>query len=432
MIDAHFEELHKNIKLTKKQKEDVGTKVDGVSKSLFGEFYSGEYQKRTRFIIGSHGKKTETRFPVGDIDLIFKIPKADFERYQAYTSNGPAALLQRAKDKLRQTYSTTEKIVPWGKVVLIEFGDSQHNVEVLPCYENDDGTFTIPNSEGGGTWDIFDPRAEMRMVKESHKETGITRTMIKLIKRWKRENNISIKSFQIEYFCVSFAEEHYSSEMSWSQLLEEFFVWLELQSDDFDEGSLSKVTSAKIRAQKARDYELSDNYDNACLEWRKIFGNQFPKYDNSLNQVKQLEKAFMIKDEEYIEDTYTMGIDDRVSLSIEANYQEGAKSDYHPFSAYFRNGGSGFRKQSGFCFTAKSSLGSQANYFWKVRNFHDEAADADDLRGKIIPAGNKLTHYENAKYLGTHYIDCYAIKGGVVVARARRFVPIGKDSLQNE
>ena len=82
-MDDHFELLHDRLKLTPKQREDVKRKYQGVSKSLYKEFYDGDYDPKTRLIIGSHGKKTETRHPVGDIDLIFKIPKADLEKYQA-------------------------------------------------------------------------------------------------------------------------------------------------------------------------------------------------------------------------------------------------------------------------------------------------------------------------------------------------------------
>ena len=183
-MDEHFELLHDRLKLTPKQREDVKKKYDGVSKSLYGEFYEGEYNLRTRLIIGSHGKKTETRHPVGDVDLIFKISKADLDRYQAYESNGPSALLQRARTQLKKTYPNTTEIKSWGKVVLVPFGDGQHDVEVLPCYENEDGTFIVPNSEDDGSWDAFDPREEMRNIAESQKLTGLTRRMIKMLKRW--------------------------------------------------------------------------------------------------------------------------------------------------------------------------------------------------------------------------------------------------------
>lgn len=424
-MDEHFELLHDHLKLTSDQRADVKRKYSGVSRSLYEEFYGGEYDTKTRLIIGSHGKKTETRHPVGDIDLIFKISKSDLERYQAYESNGPSALLERAKNKLAQTYSTSELPRAWGKVVLVKFGDGQHDVEVLPCYENEDKTFTIPNTENGGSWDIFDPREEMKTIADSQKSTGLTRKMIKMLKRWRTNNNVLIKSYQIEFFCVSFLDAEYSNEKSWAQLIEEFFIWLELQSADYDVDALSKVVSAKKRATKARDHELAENYDEACREWRKVFGRQFPLYDESLAAVRNLHRIYPVEGEEFIHDRFPVKIDDTVELKIIPSLKQNGFRDFHPFGQFFRSGHRFIPHSASLEFAIQSSLGRQANYYWKIRNFHDEAQENDDLRGEIISAKSNLRHTENSKYTGTHYVDCYAVVSGVVVAMARRFVPIG-------
>lgn len=426
-MNEHFELLHDHLKLTPTQKAEVKRKYDGVSKSLYEEFYGGTYNPKTRLIIGSHGKKTETRHPVGDIDLIFKIPKADLERYQAYESNGPSALLERAKVKLAESYSTSQPPRAWGKVVLVKFNDGQHDVEVLPCYENKDKTFTIPNTEDGGSWDVFDPREEMLIIKASEATTSITRKMIKIVKRWRRKNNVSIKSFQIEFFCVSFLDTEYLSEKSWSQLLEEFFTWLELQSSDYDEDALSKVVTAKNRSIKARDYELAEKYDDSCHEWRKVFGRQFPLYDKNLATVKSLHLAYPIEGEEFIHDRFPVKIDESIELKITSSLRRSGFREYSQFSQYFQSGHRFIPHEASLEFKVQSSLGRRANYYWKIRNFHDEAHGNDDLRGEIINAKSDLRHTENSKYNGTHYVDCYAVVSGVVVAMARRFVPIGAE-----
>lgn len=427
-MNDHFELLHERLKLTPNQRKEVKRKYDGVSGSLYTEFYGDrDYDPKTRLIIGSHGKKTETRHPIGDIDLIFKISKTDLYRYMAYEGNGPSALLQRARTQLQKTYPNTSEIKSWGKVVLVTFGDGQHNVEILPCYENDDGTFTVPNSEDGGSWESFDPRDEMRNVSDSQQQTGITRQMIKMAKRWRHKNNVRIKSYQIEYFCISFLDMQYAPEKSWSQLFEEFFVWLELQSSDFDDDALSNVTSAKNRASKGRGYELEEKYDDACSEWRKVFGRQFPPYDKNLATVRALEKIYPIDGEEFIHDRFPVKIDKSVSLVIIPRLKRNGFRDYDMFGDFFRAGHRLIPFQADLEFKIKSSLGKTANYYWKIRNFHDEARDANDLRGEIINDGSKLRHTENSKYSGTHYVDCYAVADGEVVAIARRFVPIGKE-----
>ncbi|GAA3582930.1 hypothetical protein GCM10022198_02660 [Klugiella xanthotipulae] len=61
---------------------------------------------------------------------------------------------------------------------------------------------------------------------------------------------------------------------------------------------------------------------------------------------------------------------------------------------------------------------------WKVLNQGDEAKRINCIRGQII-SGSKLNgHHEATQFRGEHYVECYAIKDGVVVARDRVEVPI--------
>ena len=47
------------------------------------------------------------------------------------------------------------------------------------------------------------------------------------------------------------------------------------------------------------------------------------------------------------------------------------------------------------------------------------------MRGEIINSNKNLTmRHESADFSGPHYMECYIIKNGVVVARDRIDVPI--------
>jgi hypothetical protein len=424
-MNEHFVTFEERLRLTPSQRKEVKRKHTGVSRSLFEEFYGGDYDPSTRLIIGSHGKKTELRTPLGDVDLIFKISRSDLDRYQAYTSNGPAALLQRAKNKLEETYPVSEKR-SWGKVVLIEFATG-HNVEVMPCYENNDSTFTIPNSENGGSWDVFDPRKEIQMIQNSNDETGITRKLIRMLKKWNNQNGRKIKPYQIEYFAISFLDANFNPTFEWSQLLEEFFLWLELQEADLSDEALSRVKNARNRAQKAREYELANQLKLACTEWRKVFGRAYPTYDKNLDEVRRLERLFPSAAEEYIHERYPVHIDRSVSLKISSKIKRKGFQDFVLLDGILGRTISWLPKSAKVEFKAISSLGVSANYLWKIRNLSKEAESADDLRGSIVKSsGNsQLTRQENTRYQGTHYIECYAIRDQKCVATARLFVPIG-------
>lgn len=77
-------------------------------------------------------------------------------------------------------------------------------------------------------------------------------------------------------------------------------------------------------------------------------------------------------------------------------------------------------------FTAKvDGLDQPFRLFWKVRNGGEEAASQYALRGEIREGiAGSLVHTETTSYKGTHYVECYVIKGGVVVARNRQTVVV--------
>ncbi|CAN5612164.1 hypothetical protein BH09ACT8_BH09ACT8_19500 [soil metagenome] len=62
----------------------------------------------------------------------------------------------------------------------------------------------------------------------------------------------------------------------------------------------------------------------------------------------------------------------------------------------------------------------------KVLNRGDEAEKRDEIRGGIINQDSRM-HRENTKFRGGHYVECYVIKDGVVVARDHIEVPIGTE-----
>ena len=127
------------------------------------------------------------------------MPDDKFNQYDDNKSNGQSQLLQAIKNILSEKYSTTEKIKGWSKVVLIQFADGTHNIELLPAWEKENGEFIIPNTENGGFWETWDPRAEIKKINDSDKKTnGKTRALIRMVKKWSENCSVKLKSFQIE------------------------------------------------------------------------------------------------------------------------------------------------------------------------------------------------------------------------------------------
>lgn len=420
-MDAHFEEMLRRLKLTKSQREDARTKYHGVAKTLHKEFYETEYDGSTKLLIGSYGKKTNIRPPT-DVDLLFKIPAETFDQYYNYNGNGASALLQDIRTKLSKTYPTAEKISAWGKVVLVQFSEGKHNVELLPAFEVDGGVFMIPNTEDGGSWESFDARADLAAVDSADAETGgKARKLVRIVKRWRKKTaSLTLKSYDIEQYCLSFLKTNSVDNKTWSATVLEFFTWLAADSSK----DISQIQTALSRATKAFEYEQNEQFVEACNEWRKVFGNRtFPAYSKSLSQVYRLAANDISEKEEYIEDLYPVRIDPRHALSVTATVTgRGFRShSLHAFlQKYLR-----LPKQLDIIFTA-NNVPSDSKLFWKIRNFGTAAREAGDLRGEIHE-GVGTQRKESSKYLGTHYAECYAVQNGVCVARALQFVPIGED-----
>ena len=150
---SRFDTFINNIKLSSSQYDDATTKYNNVCKTLHNYYYPNlTYNGSTKFLIGSYGKNTAIS-PPGDIDVIFKIPYATYERFSK-NKTGPRSLLNEIKSILDKTFTTTEKIKPNGMVVDVAF--STFNIEVLPAFEwtvNDwNGTFTVPDTSIGSTF----------------------------------------------------------------------------------------------------------------------------------------------------------------------------------------------------------------------------------------------------------------------------------------
>ncbi len=410
---TYFEKFYENIKLTSQQREDAKKKYDGVCKKLHDNYYPDTaYNGQTRFLIGSYGKQTHVR-PARDIDVIFQMPPIKFEQYDDNKSNGQSQLLQDIKKVLEKKYPDTS-IKAFGKVVVLEFSDPQHNVELLPAWENDDKTFIIPNSENGGSWETCNPRGEIKEIKDSDEETGKTKVLIRMIKKWTDQCSVKVKSYKIEKMVVSFFDSH-GSEEELSATVRDFFEYF--HNDSNDESLKSHLNTALNRAKKACEFEKNDKLEQALDEWRKIFGNDFPK--NTKKGFENSVKYDKAPNEEFIENIVSVKIDPTISLKINCKVkQDGFRPAFLDKIKFLSK-----NKNLEF-FIEKHNITDQFEIKWKVRNFDEEAKNKNDLRGEISDDLGFKTKKENTKYKGEHYVECYILKSNICIARGKITVPI--------
>ena len=289
-IEDLFSEMLDNITLTSTQKCDAQTKYEGVINCLAKHFYDREHNGNDLFLFGSYKTKTHIR-PLtdnSDVDVLFKINQEIYDKYK----DNPSGLLQEIRTALKETYTTTDKISAWGKVVLVKFADGHHNVEVLPALEDEDGKFSIPNTCDGGHWETgFDPRKQVDEFLESNKATNeTTRNIVKMIKRWVcYTSTLEYKSYLIVGDVIEFLTSCYpngkSDKEEWDELLLDFFTYIKNHKKGHHKAISSHIDTAQSRAIKAVEYRKEGKYIEASEEWRKVFGTEFPEAEENEEKI---------------------------------------------------------------------------------------------------------------------------------------------------
>lgn len=295
-MEREFLDFINEITLTHCQCEDAQTKYTGVCQKLYSHYYNGEYDDGKKYLFGSYKTKTNVR-PLTedqDVDVLFKIPQSTYDKFDKYESNGQAALLQEVRNTLKEKYTTTDTIKAWGKVVLVQFQENHHNVELLPALEQDNGAFLIPNSENGGSWETFDPRAEVERFQTSNESTnGLTRELAKMLKTWAHNTtSMSYKSCKRLNDVITFLDEFYpqgKETTSYAKIVFDFFDYMSSRCGD---DIKSYINTALSHARKALEYDSNEKPVEASEQWRTIFGDKFPKVQS--NPIKKNESQSII------------------------------------------------------------------------------------------------------------------------------------------
>ena len=278
-----FKKFIENITLTEAQWNDAKTKYEGVCACLDKHFYDSAYNENHKYLFGSYKLKTPVRpiVPEQDVDVLFRIDYSTYVKYQ----NNPGGLLQEVRKTLRDKYTTTDIIKAWGKVVLIHFSDGTHNVEVLPAYEMTNGKFLIPNTENGGSWNVFDPRTPIKSFQDSNQSSNsLTQELTKMIKAWKRNTaTLEYKSYRIAEDVTSFVNSIYpdgADTGSYLSVIKNFYTYIFNRISSTD-ARYSHINTAKTRVDKAYQYEEEGKHIEASEELRKVFGDVFPKEERN-------------------------------------------------------------------------------------------------------------------------------------------------------
>ena len=157
-------------------------------------------------------------------------------------------------------------------------------------------------------------------------------------------------------------------------------------------------------------------------KWRSIFGKCVPLDSNDQARAARLETFNYVDTEQFIEERFPAAA--TVSeLAVECmvtqnGFRPGPLKRFLETYNFLRP-----NKQLDFTVDTRD-LPPRAELWWKVLNRGDEAKRRNQIRGQIFRDTGKGKHRESTLFSGHHYVECYAIRDGILIACGHVDVPI--------
>ena len=274
--------------------QDDGTipsRYKTITRRLNTDFWDTSSETSHSLYVGSYGRDTAIQ-GFSDLDMIFRLPYAVYQQYNNYTGNGQSALLQAIRQSIAKTYSTS-RVGADGQVVDIAFNDGI-TFEVVPAFNNTNGSFTFPNANGGGSWLTTNPRPEIEAIRSRNRDcNGNLVPLCRMMRAWKSKWSVPIGGLLIDTLAYQFIVDWQyknKSYLYYDFMCKDFFSFMADQDRDQEywraPGSGQYVDGKGLFQRKAtRCYNLSLDaiaHDTASQEWsakqkwREIFGTSFP------------------------------------------------------------------------------------------------------------------------------------------------------------
>lgn len=425
-----FKDFLDNIKIPEDKATVISNRYARITKALNKAFTDSESETANTLQVGSYGRYTGIK-GISDLDMIYIVPEAKWSKYNV--DGGQRKLLEDVKTALTGTYSSSEIKVD-RCVVTVKFHDG--HIDIQPAFETVDLQFDYPDTYDGGKWKLTKPREEMTAMKEVNIEKNRNlRRLCKMARAWKAKHGVPISGLLIDTLAYNFisgtTEYDDSSYGKYDFLCKDFFEYLAKQPNGqkyyLALGSKQQVKVRKPfvkRAKKAlvlaNEALEADTDKKKHQKWRDIFGKEFPKYANIVTESKAINEHY--KDtEEFIEDVYPVDIQYDLAINClvtQNGYREGLLRDLLGKKLKLSP------SKSLKFYVQSIDVPGPYELKWKVTNRGEQAIKRDSIRGQILDDKGLSARNEITSFKGSHFVECFAIKDGFVVARDFIDVPI--------
>lgn len=425
-----FKEFLHNLKVD--NAEQVSLRYGEITKSLNQKFRDSDSTTANTLQVGSYGRYTGIK-GISDLDMLYIMPKS---KWDTYKNGKQSQLLTDVKDAIKARYPKTDVRVD-RLVVTVTY--QNFHVEVQPVFEetgeDSESYFQYPDTYNGGSWKVTKPRQEMKAVKDLNDQKNKNlRLLCKMVRAWRNKHGVAMGGLLIDTLTFNFlkstSEYDDKGYIYFDWLSRDFFKYLsELPDQDHYKapGSNQNVKVKKKFQKKAKEaYELclnaikAEGSSNQNDKWKKVYGRPFPS-EKTVEESVEKASASWRNTEEFIEDQYPVDI--RYNISLDCDVSQNG----------FRENSLGHMLMKKIPLLANKKLLFRVTECdvpgvftlkWKVLNRGTIAQRKDQIRGQIVTDEGYRRKNESTTFQGEHFVECYAIQGGIVVARASIDVPI--------
>lgn len=409
--------------------ESISNRYKEITKKLNKTFRDTESDTDNCLQVGSYGRYTGIN-GISDLDMLYIMPASKWNDYK----DSPGKLLRKVRDALVERYPKTDIKVD-RLVVDVCFGN--FTFEVQPVFEVKDGddiNYKYPDTKTD-SYKITKPRQEQDEMTSFKQEYGEThRHLCKMVRSWKNTMGVGMGGLLVDTlthrFLSTHSEYNNAGSSKYDELCRDFFEYLKDEPKKGHYQALGSGQDVKVKqvfqskAKKAynKAVDAIDEEDDKKKHdlWREIFGRQFPKSEVVAVENRSFSGEYTDQ-EEFIEDKYPVDI--RYGLKLDCII---ARNGFREaFLSILFAAGRRIGRIRSLDFFFETDVPKPYEVKWKARNVGSEAKRRNCLRGQIIDSNkSSIMRHESADFSGPHYMECYIIKDGVVVARERIDVPI--------
>jgi hypothetical protein len=288
-VTRRFDRLIDAIGIRPDEVDDASKKLGRLIASLNRCYRDESSETEHCLLMGSWAKQTRVR-PFSDIDVLFILPYTVYLRFEKRVGNKQSQILQEVRANLKNsTYPRTE-ILGDRNVVIVEVDGV--TVEVVPAFLLNDGRYWVCDTKDNGRYKLADPAAELQSLEAADTAyNNNARQLTRLLKKWQIQNDVAIKSFQLERLAIDFLARwpHNTHDRFWYDwMIRDFFHYMLGRADGFVQmpgtgewiylGSdwLGAAKVAYRNAQIACGCEQSNLEASAGRAWQEIFGSAVP------------------------------------------------------------------------------------------------------------------------------------------------------------